>query len=44
LAFEGESRVVWFQGNYQDYEADRVRRLGADAQPHRMKFKRLTHD
>ncbi len=44
LAFEGESRVVWFQGNYQDYEADRARRLGADAQPHRMKFKRLTHD
>ncbi|HEU4533001.1 MAG TPA: energy-dependent translational throttle protein EttA, partial [Polyangiaceae bacterium] len=44
LAFEGESRVVWFQGNYQDYEADRARRLGADAQPHRMKFKKLTHD
>jgi sulfate-transporting ATPase len=44
LAFEGDSRVVWFQGNYQDYEADRVRRVGADAQPHRMKFKRLTHD
>ncbi|HEU4409731.1 MAG TPA: energy-dependent translational throttle protein EttA [Polyangiaceae bacterium] len=43
LAFEGESRVVWFQGNYQDYEADRVRRLGPDAQPHRMKFKKLTH-
>jgi ATP-binding cassette ChvD family protein len=44
LAFEGDSRVVWFQGNYQDYEADRVRRLGPDAQPHRMKFKKLTHD
>ncbi|MBL4690349.1 MAG: energy-dependent translational throttle protein EttA, partial [Rhodospirillales bacterium] len=36
LAFEGESRVVWFEGNYQDYEADRHRRLGTDAdQPHR---------
>jgi energy-dependent translational throttle protein EttA len=44
LAFEGESRVVWFQGNYQDYEADRLRRLGAESQPHRMKFKKLTHD
>jgi ABC-type multidrug transport system ATPase subunit len=36
LAFEGDSRVVWFEGNYQDYEADRKRRLGADADiPHR---------
>ncbi|HEX2115662.1 MAG TPA: energy-dependent translational throttle protein EttA [Alphaproteobacteria bacterium] len=43
LAFEGDSRVVWFEGNYQDYEADRKRRLGADAdQPHRIKFKPLT--
>ena len=42
LAFEGDSRVVWFQGNYADYEADRRRRLGADAdQPHRARFKRL---
>jgi ATPase subunit of ABC transporter with duplicated ATPase domains len=42
LAFEGDSRVTWFQGNYADYEADRRRRLGADAdQPHRLKFKRL---
>jgi ATPase subunit of ABC transporter with duplicated ATPase domains len=42
LAFEGDSRVVWFEGNYADYEADRRRRLGADAeQPHRPKFKRL---
>lgn len=42
LAFEGESRVVWFEGNYQDYEADRKRRLGADAdQPHRIKYKPL---
>jgi energy-dependent translational throttle protein EttA len=43
LAFEGDSKVVWFQGNYQDYEADRRRRLGADAdQPHRIKYRRLT--
>jgi len=43
LAFEGDSKVVWFEGNYQDYEADRKRRLGADAdQPHRLKFKPLT--
>jgi ATPase subunit of ABC transporter with duplicated ATPase domains len=44
LAFEGESRVVWFEGNYQDYEADRRRRLGAEAdQPHRIKYRKLTH-
>ena len=42
LAFEGDSRVVWFEGNYQDYEADRHRRLGADAdQPHRIKYRKL---
>jgi len=42
LAFEGDSQVVWFEGNYADYEADRRRRLGADAaQPHRPRFKRL---
>jgi energy-dependent translational throttle protein EttA len=42
LAFEGESQVVWFEGNYQDYEADRHRRLGAEAdQPHRIKYRRL---
>ena len=42
LAFEGDSRVVWFEGNYQDYEADRKRRLGADAeQPHRIKYRPL---
>jgi energy-dependent translational throttle protein EttA len=42
LAFEGESRVMWFEGNYQDYEADRKRRLGAEAdQPHRIKYKPL---
>ena len=43
MAFEGESRVVWFEGNYQDYEADRKRRLGAAAdQPHRIKYRKLT--
>ena len=42
LAFEGDSRVVWFEGNYADYVVDRKRRLGAEAdQPHRIKFKRL---
>jgi ATP-binding cassette ChvD family protein len=42
LAFEGDSQVVWFEGNYQDYEADRKRRLGAEAdQPHRIKYKPL---
>jgi len=42
LAFEGDSKVVWFQGNYQDYEADRKKRLGAAAeQPHRIKYKPL---
>jgi sulfate-transporting ATPase len=43
LAFEGDSTVVWFEGNYQDYEADRHRRLGTDAdQPHRIKYRKLT--
>jgi len=43
LAFEGDSQVVWFEGNYQDYEADRKRRLGIAAdQPHRIKYKPLT--
>ena len=42
LAYEGDSQVVWFEGNYEDYEADRKRRLGADAdQPHRIKYKPL---
>ena len=42
LAFEGDSQVVWFEGNYADYEADRKRRLGTAAdQPHRIKYKRL---
>ncbi len=45
LAFEGDSQVVWFEGNYADYEADRRRRLGAAAeQPHRIKYKPLTRD
>jgi len=44
LAFEGDSQVVWFEGNYQDYEADRRRRLGAAAdQPHRIRYKKLIH-
>ncbi len=43
LAFEGESQVVWFQGNYSDYEADRKARLGVSAeQPHRIKYRQLT--
>ncbi len=43
IAFEGDSQVVWFEGNYADYEADRKRRLGAEAdQPHRIKYKPLT--
>jgi energy-dependent translational throttle protein EttA len=42
LAFEGDSQVVWFEGNYEAYEADRHRRLGAEAdQPHRIRYKRL---
>ena len=45
LAFEGDSQVVWFEGNYQDYEADRKRRLGDEAdQPHRIKYRKLTRD
>jgi ATP-binding cassette ChvD family protein len=43
LAFEGESRAVWFEGNYQDYKEDLRRRLGTDAdQPHRIKYRKLT--
>jgi ATP-binding cassette ChvD family protein len=42
LAFEGDSFVTWFEGNYEDYEKDRHRRLGADAdQPHRIKYRRI---
>jgi energy-dependent translational throttle protein EttA len=44
LAFEGESHVEWFEGNFEDYEADRKRRLGADAdQPHRLHYKKIAH-
>jgi sulfate-transporting ATPase len=43
LAFEGDSRVVWFDGNYSNYEADRKQRMGVEAdQPHRIKYRRLT--
>jgi sulfate-transporting ATPase len=45
LAFEGESEVRWFEGNFSDYEADRHRRLGAEAdQPHRIRYKPLVRD
>jgi len=45
IAFEGESQVVWFEGNYDDYEADRRRRLGETAdQPHRIRYKPLRRD
>jgi ATPase subunit of ABC transporter with duplicated ATPase domains len=43
LAFEGDSKVVWFEGNYSDYEADRKAHLGTAAeQPHRIKYRHLT--
>ena len=43
LAYEGDSEVVWFEGNYEDYEADRRRRLGSEAdRPHRIKYRRLS--
>ncbi|MCP9232206.1 energy-dependent translational throttle protein EttA [Mesorhizobium sp. M0045] len=43
LAFEGDSHVEWFEGNFEDYEQDKIRRLGPDAvNPHRMTYKRLT--
>jgi ATPase subunit of ABC transporter with duplicated ATPase domains len=45
LAFEGDSEVFWFEGNYQDYAADLRRRKGAAAdQPHRIKYKKLIHE
>ena len=44
MAFEGDIHVEWFEGNYDDYEADRKRRLGAEAdQPHRIKYKKFSH-
>ncbi|MBK5281327.1 MAG: energy-dependent translational throttle protein EttA [Nitrospiraceae bacterium] len=43
MAFEGDSKVVWFEGNYSEYEADRKRRLGKEAdQPHRIRYRKLT--
>jgi ATPase subunit of ABC transporter with duplicated ATPase domains len=43
LAFEGDSKTFFFQGNFQDYEADRKKRLGSDAdRPHRIKYRKLT--
>ena len=43
LAFEGDSKVVWFEGNYSDYEEDRKARLGVEADvPHRIKYRQLT--
>ena len=45
LAFEGEGKVVWFEGNYSDYERDRKKRLGKDAdRPHRIRYRKLTRD
>jgi ATP-binding cassette ChvD family protein len=45
LAFEGDSKVVWFEGNYSDYEADRKKRLGKDAErPHRIRYRKLTRN
>jgi len=42
LAYEGDSEIVFFEGNYEDYEADRKRRLGVEAdQPHRIKYRRM---
>jgi len=42
VAFEGDSHVEWFEGNYQDYEKDRKRRLGDDADtPHRLKYRKF---
>ena len=43
LAFEGDSKVVFFPGNYQEYEADKKKRLGEAAAPHRLRFKPLKH-
>ena len=45
IAFEGDSQVIWFEGNYDDYESDRKLRLGTLAeQPHRIKYKPLTRN
>jgi ATPase subunit of ABC transporter with duplicated ATPase domains len=43
LAFEGESKVAWFDGNFSEYEEDRLKRLGTEAEnPHRIRYKKLT--
>jgi ATPase subunit of ABC transporter with duplicated ATPase domains len=43
LAFEGDSHVEWFEGNFQDYEEDKIRRLGPEAErPHRVTYRKLT--
>jgi len=43
IAFEGDSKVVWFEGNFSDYQENRKQRLGSDAEiPHRIKYKKLT--
>jgi ATPase subunit of ABC transporter with duplicated ATPase domains len=45
MAFEGDSRIVLFEGNYQEYEEDKKKRLGAEAlKPTRVKYKKLTHE
>ncbi len=45
MAFEGDSKVVWYEGNYSEYEADRKRRLGKEAdQPHRIRYRKLTRN
>jgi len=45
MAFEGDSRVFWFEGNYQEYEENRLQRMGEDAaQPHRLRYRKLVHD
>ena len=45
LAFEGDSRAVWFEGNYSAYEADRKKRLGKEAdRPHRIRYRKLTRN
>ena len=45
MAFEGDSKVVWYEGNYSEYEADRKKRLGKEAdQPHRIRYRKLTRN
>jgi ATPase subunit of ABC transporter with duplicated ATPase domains len=45
LAFEGDSQVTWFQGNYSEYETDRKKRMGGEThRPHRIKYRQLTRD